>query len=54
MINTYIRIIQWVNLRGDKYKISGSPCDFCLISQVDVENEEEHITKIVIPVEEIK
>ncbi len=54
IINTYIRVIQWINVRSDQYKIIGYPCDFCLISQVDLENEEEHITKIVIPVEEIE
>ena len=53
MINTYIRMIQWLNVRANQYKVVGYPCDFCLISQVDLKNEEEHITKIVIPVEEI-
>lgn len=54
IVNTYIRIIQWVNQNNDKYRICGYPSDEFIISPVDLKNENEHITKVIIPVEEIK
>lgn len=53
IVNTYIKIIQWVNQNKDKYRISGYPSDEFIISPVDLKNEHEHITKVIIPIEEV-
>ncbi|SKC77033.1 MerR family transcriptional regulator [Maledivibacter halophilus] len=48
IINTHIKLIQWINKNG--YKISGNVSEEFIISPLDVNNVDEHITKVIIPV----
>lgn len=49
IINTHIKMIKWIN--QNNYKINGFISEEFIISPIDVKNENEYITKIVIPVE---
>lgn len=49
MIQTHIKAIQWLNQRG--YTIAGSISEEYIISPVDIANEADHITKVIIPIE---
>ena len=49
IINTHIRAIKWINQH--KLSISGPVTEEYVISPVDVINEEEYLTKIIIPIE---
>ncbi|MCY6483831.1 MerR family transcriptional regulator [Clostridium aestuarii] len=51
IINTHIKMIQWINKNG--YKIAGNISEEFIISPFDVTNVDEHITKIIIPVTKI-
>lgn len=48
IIQSHIRTIRWLKQEG--YTINGPISEEYLISPVDISNEEEHITKIIIPV----
>ena len=48
IVQSHIRAIKW--LRQEGYAITGPVSEEYLISPVDIGNEEEHITKIIIPV----
>lgn len=48
VIKTHIKVLQWVN--QNNYKIAGPVSEEFIISPVDVQNEKEHVTKIVVPV----
>lgn len=49
ILNTYVKIIRWIN--QNNYKITGYATEEFIISPIDVENENEHITKIIVPIE---
>lgn len=51
IINTHIQIIQWVNKNG--YRVAGNVSEEFIISPLDVNNVDEHVTKVIIPVEKI-
>lgn len=51
IVNTHIKMIQWINKNG--YKISNNISEEFIISPLDVDNVDEHITKVIIPVTEI-
>lgn len=51
IINTHIKMIQWINKNG--YKIAGNISEEFIISPLDVDNVDEHITKVIIPVTKI-
>lgn len=51
IIKTYVKALQWINLNN--YKVSGPVSEEFIISPIDVNNENEHVTKILIPVEKI-
>ena len=48
VIKTHIKIIQWIN--QNYYKVAGPVSEEFIISPVDLRNENEHVTKIIIPV----
>ena len=48
MINTYAKAIKWLNTKG--LEISGPITEEFLMSPTDVKNENEYLTKIIIPV----
>lgn len=52
MINMHIKAIKWLNMHG--YVITGPISEQYIISPADIKNENDHITKIIIPVEEKK
>ena len=49
IINTHIAALKWINQHN--YKIKGPISEEFIISPVDVKNESEYLTKIIIPVE---
>lgn len=49
IIQTHIKAIKWLNQQG--YTISGPVSEEYIISPVDIANEEDHITKVIIPIE---
>lgn len=49
IIQSHVRLVQWINQRH--YKIAGPVSEEFIISPLDVNNPEEHVTKIIIPVE---
>jgi DNA-binding transcriptional MerR regulator/effector-binding domain-containing protein len=51
IINTHIKMIQWINKNG--YKIAGNISEEFIISPLDVTNVNEHITRVIIPVTKI-
>ncbi|PRR79164.1 Multidrug-efflux transporter 1 regulator [Clostridium liquoris] len=51
IMNTHIKMIQWINKNG--YKIAGNISEEFIISPLDVNNVDEHITKVIIPVTKI-
>lgn len=51
IVNTHIKMIQWINKNG--YKIAGNISEEFIISPLDVNNVDEHITKVIIPVTKI-
>lgn len=48
IIQTHIKAIKWLNQQG--YTISGPISEEYIISPVDINNEENHITKVIIPI----
>ena len=49
IIQTHIKAIKWLNQQG--YSIAGPVSEEYIISPVDITNEEDHITKVIIPIE---
>ncbi|MFV0313790.1 MAG: MerR family transcriptional regulator, partial [Anaerotignum sp.] len=47
IIQTHIKAIKWLNQQG--YTIAGPISEEYIISPVDINNEENHITKVIIP-----
>lgn len=50
MIQTHIKAIKWLKQQG--YTIAGPISEEYIISPVDINNEESHITKVIIPIQE--
>ena len=50
IISTHIKAIKWINQHN--YKISGPISEEYIISHINVKNENEYLTRIIIPVEE--
>ncbi|NLD19772.1 MAG: MerR family transcriptional regulator [Clostridiales bacterium] len=48
IVKTYVKVLQWIN--QNDYKVSGPVSEEFIISPVDVANENEHVTKIMVPV----
>lgn len=48
IIETHIRLIRWIN--QNQYKIVGNVSEEFIISPLDVDNVDEHVTKILVPV----
>lgn len=48
IIQTHIKAIKWLNQQG--YEVKGPISEEYIISPVDINNEENHITKIIIPI----
>lgn len=51
IVNTHIKLIQWINKNG--YEIAGNISEEFIISPLDVNNVNEHITKVIVPVKKI-
>lgn len=51
IINTHIKMLQWINKNG--YEIDGNISEEFIISPFDVNNVDEHITKVIIPIKKI-
>ena len=49
IIQSHVRLVQWIN--QNHYKIVGPVSEEFIISPLDVNNVEEHVTKIINPVE---
>lgn len=47
-VNSHISMLQWINQNG--YELSGPISEEFIVSPVDIDNENEHITKIIMPV----
>lgn len=52
IMESHVRMIQWIN--QNDYEISGPISEEFIVSPVDIDNEAEHITKIIIPVKKVK
>lgn len=52
IIHTHIKAIKWLNQKG--YQVAGPISEEYIISPVDIGKEEDHITKVIIPVEKAK
>lgn len=48
IINTYAKVLKWINQQG--YIVDGPISEEYIISPVDVKNENEYLTKIIIPI----
>ena len=48
IIQTHAKAIKWLNQRG--YVIDGSISEEYLLSPIDIEDVDKHVTKIIIPV----
>lgn len=51
IINTHIKMIQYLNKNG--YNIKGNISEEFIISPFDVNNPNEHVTKVIIPIEKV-
>ncbi|MDD4844020.1 MAG: MerR family transcriptional regulator [Anaerotignum sp.] len=49
IIHTHIRLVQWINQH--QYKIIGPVSEEFIISPLDINNINEHVTKVIIPIE---
>ena len=52
IIQTHVRLVQWIN--KNQYRIVGPVSEEFIISPLDINNINEHVTKIIIPVEKIQ
>ncbi|MEE0772365.1 MAG: MerR family transcriptional regulator [Anaerovoracaceae bacterium] len=48
VVNSHISMIQWINQNG--YELAGPISEEFIVSPVDIDNEDEYITKIIMPV----
>ena len=48
MVNTYIKTIKWVNSNG--YEIDGPIAEEYMVSPIDLKNDDQFVTRIIIPV----
>ena len=48
IIQTHVKAIKWLNEQG--YSVAGPISEEYIVSPVDINNEENHITKIIIPI----
>lgn len=48
IINTHVRILQWINQNG--YAVAGPISEEFIISHMDINNSDEHITKVIVPI----
>ncbi|MDO4745094.1 MAG: MerR family transcriptional regulator [Bacillota bacterium] len=51
-VNSHISMMQWINQNG--YELAGPISEEFIVSPVDIDNEEEHITKIIMPVKKLQ
>lgn len=51
IMQTHIRLIQWIN--QNQYKVSGTISEEFIISPLDVNNVNEHVTKVIVPIEKV-
>mgnify|MGYP002753034673 FL=1 len=49
IIQTHVKAIKWLNQQG--YSVAGPISEEYIVSPVDINNEEDHITKIIIPIQ---
>ena len=49
IIQTHVKAIKWLNQQG--YTVDGPISEEYIVSPVDINNEEDHITKIIIPIQ---
>lgn len=49
IIQSHVRLVQWINRHH--YRIAGPVSEEFIISPLDINNVNEHVTKIIIPVE---
>ncbi len=47
-VKSHISMLQWINQNG--YQLAGPISEEFIVSPVDIDNENEHITKIIMPV----
>ena len=52
IIHTHIRLVQWIN--QNQYKVVGPVSEEFIISPLDINNIDEHVTKIIVPIEKKK
>lgn len=52
IIHTHIRLVQWIN--QNQYKIIGPVSEEFIISPLDINNIDQHVTKIIIPIDKKK
>jgi effector-binding domain-containing protein len=52
IMQTHVRLVQWIN--KNQYRIVGPVSEEFIISPLDINNINEHVTKIIIPVEKIQ
>lgn len=52
IMNSHVALIQWIN--HENYEISGPISEVFIISPLDIQDEKQHITKIIIPIEKKK
>lgn len=49
---SHVRMVQWIN--QNDYEIAGPISEEFIVSPIDIDNEDEHITKIIIPIKKKK
>ncbi len=49
IVYTHIKLVKWINQNG--YQVAGEISEEFIISPLDVNNIEEHVTKVIVPVE---
>lgn len=49
---SHVRMVQWIN--QNDYEIVGPISEEFIVSPIDIDNEDEHITKIIIPIKKKK
>lgn len=48
IIQTHVKAIKWLNQQG--FRVAGPISEEYIVSPVDINNEEDHITKVIIPI----
>jgi DNA-binding transcriptional MerR regulator len=52
IMQSHVKLLQWIHLNG--YEISGPVSEEFVVSPLDVDNEEEHVTRIIMPIQKIR